>query len=143
MPLGRVLGIDAGERRIGLALSDETRLLATPYRVVQRDKGLGPAIDMIANVAKIQNVELIVVGLPLNTDGSHGRQANRAANFAKIVGRVTELPVEMWDERYSTQDAEARIREAGGELRSHGPVDSQAAAVILQGFLDAQPKQAE
>jgi putative Holliday junction resolvase len=142
---GRVLGIDAGERRIGLALSDELRMLARPLRVLHRDHGLAPALDDIQAIATAERVTQVVVGWPINADGSLGRQARRAAEFARTVERVVGLPVQLWDERLSTQEARARLRAQGGRarVRSRGEVDAVAAAVMLQDYLDAQPRTSE
>jgi putative holliday junction resolvase len=134
-----VLAIDAGERRVGVALSDETRLLATPLMVLDRVRGLAPVFDRLADVSARENVVQIVVGLPLNADGSVGRQAKRAQAFARTASRVIGLPVELWDERLSTQEAEAIVRAQGRNprrLRERGQIDAVAAAVILQDYLD-------
>jgi putative Holliday junction resolvase len=136
-----VLGIDAGERRVGLALSDPLRFLASPLTVLDRRTGLHATLDTLAALVAREQVEHIVVGLPLNADGSAGPQARRAQHFARLVERATSRPVTCWDERLSTQAAEAVIRAQGRKprkLRSQGQVDAIAAAVILQDYLDAQ-----
>jgi putative Holliday junction resolvase len=134
-----VLGIDAGERRVGVALSDELRLLATPLTVLDRRNGLAPVLDRLAEVTRREGVVQLVVGLPLNVDGSEGRQAHRAKDFARVAERVVGVPVALWDERLSTRDAEAIIRAQGRKtrrLRQRGQIDAVAAAVILQDYLD-------
>jgi putative Holliday junction resolvase len=136
---GRVLGIDAGERRVGVALSDELRLLASPLCVLDRGHGLAPVLDALAEVARRESVSQLVVGLPLNADGSEGRQAKRAHQFAQVAARVLGMPVELWDERLSTREAEAIVRAQGRStkrLRQRGHLDAIAAAVILQDYLD-------
>ena len=138
---GRVLGVDAGERRVGVALSDELRMLARPVTVLDRRNGLAPVLDALALLAEKEGVTQMVVGLPLNADGSGGRQARRAEEFARVAARVVGVPVQMWDERLSTAEAEAIMRSQGRNLRrarQHGTVDAVAAAVILQDYLDAQ-----
>jgi putative Holliday junction resolvase len=145
-----VLGVDAGERRVGLALSDELRLLASPVTVLDRRAGLSAVLETIATLATREQVTQVVVGLPLNADGSSGPQARRAEHFAQLVERVTRLPVELWDERLSTQEAEAVVRAQGRNARrarSRGQIDAVAAAVILQDYLDSsqpspQPREA-
>ena len=140
MSHGRVLGIDAGERRVGVALSDETRLLASPVTVLDRRNGLASVLEALSQLARTEAVQQVVVGLPLNADGSRGRQARRAEHFARIAERVVGLPVELWDERLSTREAEAIMREQGRNMRrvrERGEVDAVAAAVILQDYLDA------
>jgi putative holliday junction resolvase len=134
---GRVLGIDAGERRIGVAVSDETRLLATPLVVVERRSGDRAVLDRLIDIARREQVVEVVVGLPLNEDGTAGRQARRADAFANLVERVVGLPVVRWDERLSTQAAEAVVRAQGRSVRRAQNMDAVAAAVILQDYLDA------
>src|SRR6267378_2567016 len=127
------------ERLVGVALSDELRLLASPLAVLDRAHGLAPVLDALAEVAHREGVSRMVVGLPLNADGSAGRQARRARDFARVAERVVGVPVEMWDERLSTQQAEEIIRKQGRNmrrLRQHGQLDAIAAAVILQDYLD-------
>jgi putative pre-16S rRNA nuclease len=136
-----VLGIDAGERRVGVAMSDELRLLASPVRVLDRRAGLHEVLDVLARLTREEQVRHVIVGLPLNADGSEGPQARRARHFASLVERATGLPVICWDERLSTQEAESVIRRQGRnprQLRSRGQIDAIAAAVILQDYLDAQ-----
>jgi putative holliday junction resolvase len=136
---GRVLGIDAGERRVGVAISDELRLLARPLCVLDRARGLAPVLDTLIEVAQREGVFQMVVGLPLNADGSLGQQARRAQDFARVAQRVVGIPVEMWDERLSTQAAEAIVRTQGRNtrrVRQRGELDAIAAAVILQDYLD-------
>ena len=134
-----MLGIDAGERRVGVALSDESRLLATPLMVLDRANGLAPVLDALGEMARREGVAQMVVGLPLNADGSEGRQARRARDFARVAERVVGVPVAMWDERLSTRVAEEIVRLQGRptrRLRQKGQLDAIAAAVILQDYLD-------
>jgi putative pre-16S rRNA nuclease len=130
------LGIDAGERRVGVALSDELGLLASPLVVLDRRRGLAPLLDRLAELARRERVGRIVVGLPLNADGSEGQQARRARNFALVAERVIGLPVTLWDERLSTREAEAIVRAQGRTRRRRVDLDAVAAAVILQDYLD-------
>jgi putative Holliday junction resolvase len=128
--------VDAGERRVGLALSDETRMLASPLKVLVRNAGLAPVLDTLVEVVRREGVTELVIGLPLNADGSEGRQARRARDFARVAERVVGLPVTLWDERLSTREAEAIVRAQGRRTRSRDDIDAVAAAVILQDFLD-------
>jgi putative Holliday junction resolvase len=140
-----VLGIDAGERRVGVAMSDELRLLASPLTVLDRARGLAPVLDALAELTQREGVAQIVVGLPLNADGSQGRQARRAQDFARVASRVIGLPVQLWDERLSTREAEEILRAQGRNLRrvrQRGELDAVAAAVILQDYLDHGPRDA-
>jgi putative Holliday junction resolvase len=134
-----VLGIDAGERRVGVAISDELRMLARPVVVLDRSHGLAPVLDSLSELAESEGVAHIVVGLPLNADGSEGRQARRARDFAHVAERVVGVGVTLWDERLSTREAEAIVRAQGRNMRrarAHGQLDAVAAAAILQDYLD-------
>jgi len=137
-----VLGIDAGERRVGVAVSDALRLLATPLCVLDRARGLAPVLDALTELTRREGIDRMIVGLPLNADGSHGQQARRAEDFARVAARVVGVPVDLWDERLSTQEAEAIVRAQGRStrrVRQRGQLDAIAAAVILQDYLDHAP----
>jgi putative pre-16S rRNA nuclease len=136
----KVLGIDAGERRIGIALSDELHLLATPLTILDRGNGLAPVLDSLRELLQRESISRIIVGLPLHADGSEGPQARRARDFARVAERVLGQPVTLWDERLSTQEARSIIRSRGGRRRRY--VDAVAAAVILQDYLDVQRRTA-
>ncbi len=135
-----MLGIDAGERRVGVAMSDELRLLASPLTVLdRRPHGLAPVLDALAAIVHKEHVRAMVIGLPLNADGSVGPQARRAQEFARVAERVVGVPVSLWDERLSTREAEAIVRAQGRNvrrLRQRGELDAVAAAAILQDYLD-------
>jgi putative Holliday junction resolvase len=135
-----VLGVDTGERRVGVALSDELGMLASPLTVLPRQpKGLATVLDALADIVRREHVRAMVIGLPLNADGSEGRQARRAHEFARVAERVIGIPVTLWDERMSTREAEAIVRAQGRNLRrvrQRGELDAVAAAAILQDFLD-------
>ena len=134
-----MLGIDAGERRVGVALSDELRLLARPLKVFDRGRGVAAVLDALAELARSEGVVGMVIGLPLNADGSEGRQARRAREFARVAERVVGVPVALWDERLSTRTAEEIVRAQGRNtrrMRQQGQIDAVAAAVILQDYLD-------
>jgi putative Holliday junction resolvase len=134
----RALGLDLGERRIGVALCDSAGTLATPYEVVQRSGDRRHDHRRIAELVDEAGAEVVVVGLPLSLDGSVGPAA------AGVEAEVAELrehlgvPVEVWDERLSTVEAGRRLQTAGvpGRKRRH-VIDQVAATVILQSWLDA------
>jgi putative Holliday junction resolvase len=137
-----LFGIDAGERRVGVAVSDALQVLASPLCVLDRGRGLAPVLDALIELAQREGIAGMVVGLPLNADGSQGQQARRAQDFARVAARVVGLPVELWDERLSTKEAEAIVRAQGRStrrVRQRGELDAIAAAVILQDYLDHQP----
>jgi putative Holliday junction resolvase len=136
---GRLLAVDWGEVRLGLALSDPSQLLATPLETLARRPGKRfPMPRFLALAAEHRPVGL-VVGLPLAPDGSEGPSAAAARELADLLGRRTRLPVELWDERLSTARALGAVRELGGSTRGRkADVDALAAAVVLQTYLDAR-----
>lgn len=140
--MGRVLGLDVGDKRIGVALSDETRLIASPYCVIQ-SVGWGPDSRKIADIMHETGAELIVSGLPYNMDGSLGFQAKKVQDFLKVVEGLG-FRVEWIDERLTTVSAQNALIEGGmrrEDRRNH--VDKVAAAVILQTWLDKEREKKE
>jgi putative pre-16S rRNA nuclease len=150
-PRGNVLGIDLGERRIGLAIAEVGGLSARPLATVNRARSLAAADDAatLAPIVAQQRITELVVGLPLEASGSEGRMSDAAATWARAVAERLDLPVTMRDERLSSHLAESRL----GPMprgRSGGPpsptqrdryrerVDREAAAIILQDELDAR-----
>lgn len=141
---GRILAVDWGELRIGLALSDESQVLATPLETLRRREGKRFPMPRFLQLVALHNPVGLVVGLPLSLEGTEGDSAIAAREMADSVTRRTGLPLEMWDERMSTARALAAIREQGGSTRGRkADVDSLAAAVLLQHFLDARRNRAE
>ncbi|HEU5041804.1 MAG TPA: Holliday junction resolvase RuvX [Gemmatimonadales bacterium] len=136
---GRLLAVDWGEVRLGLALSDETQTLASPLETLVRRAGKRlPLARFFALVTEHRPVG-VVVGLPLTGEGEEEESALAARALAEELARQTGLPVELWDERMSTARALAAIREQGGSTRGRkAEVDALAAAVLLQHFLDAR-----
>ena len=133
---GRILALDVGDRRIGIALSDETQLIATPHSVYTR-VGWGPDVKHIQRLFTENNAVLVVCGLPKNMDGSEGFQAEKVKSFAQQLIKAG-LPLEFQDERLSTVSAHQALIEGGMQRDERkGTVDKVAAAVILQSYLDA------
>jgi len=134
----RAAAIDVGKTRVGVAVADELGLLAHPRPYVD---GRDPrrAIEALAKLAREDGIELFLVGLPKQLDGSEGISARRARRFAQGLARRAALPVKLVDERLSTREARARLREQGVRDReARQRIDSAAAAVLLQSWLDAQ-----
>ena len=142
MPLpetGRLLAVDWGEIRIGLALSDETQTLATPLDTLVRRRGKRFPMSRFLELVAEHEPTGVVVGLPLTGEGAEEESAASARELALGLADRSGLPVELWDERMSTARALAAIREQGGSTRGRkSDVDSLAAAVLLQHFLDAR-----
>ena len=137
---GRILAVDWGERRIGLALSDESQILAQPLATLTRRAGKRFPMAQLLEQVKNHNVVSIVVGLPLDESGAEGDAAHAARALADdIKRRVGELEVTMWDERMTTARVLAAIREMGGTTRGRKEdVDAMAAALLLQHYLDSK-----
>jgi putative Holliday junction resolvase len=135
---GPVLGLDLGDARIGVAISDPERRVAVPVGTVHVGQPPGELLA-IADLVRERGVSLIVVGLPLSLKGEHGVRAGHAAAFADALGGVVEVPVELHDERLSTVEAERALAAAGtGGRERRRVVDASAATVILQAWLDAR-----
>ena len=142
--IGRILAVDWGELRIGLARSDELQIIATPLETLRRREGKRFPMPRFLELIALHNPVGLVVGLPLSLEGTEGASALAAREVADTETRRTGLPLEMWDERMSTARALAAIREQGGSTRGRkADVDSLAAAVLLQHFLDARRNRAE
>jgi putative Holliday junction resolvase len=129
----RVLALDVGERRIGVAVSDPTGTLATPHGVIHRRSKVQDFAAVARLVAELQ-AERVVVGLPLSLSGDVGPQARRVMRYAQALAQALPVPVELHDERYSTVTADELLAE-GGRKRRRTPIDAAAAAVILQEYL--------
>lgn len=134
----RVLGLDVGDRRIGIAVSDETGTVAQGRGVYER-RGLKEDLEYLARLARKQGIVRIVVGLPLNMDGSEGEQAAKARAFGEALGAWTGLPVELLDERLTTVAANQVLSQAGlREQKKRKVRDELAAVLILQAWLDSK-----
>jgi putative Holliday junction resolvase len=132
----RSLGLDVGEKRIGVALSDPEGIMAIPLTAIQRESDTAD-IQAILNLVEQHGVERIVVGLPRSLNGSIGLQAEKIMAFSDMLRQEVEIPVEDWDERFSTVAAERLLIEAkvrGAKRKKHR--DAIAASLILQGYLD-------
>lgn len=138
---GRALGVDLGEVRVGLALSDPDRLVATALGTldVSHANDAASVAAAIAEVAEQRQAALVVVGLPRSLSGREGRAAQHAREVARHVEDRTGLDVEMWDERFSTVEAERVMIEGGTRRRQRRQaVDRVAATLVLQTYLDAR-----
>ncbi len=134
----RVLGLDIGERRIGVALSDPEGIIAIALTVIER-KSEDADLKRLIDLTHEHEVERIVIGLPRSLDGSLGKQAKVVEAFVESLARCTELPVVTWDERLSTVAVERMMIEAGVKRdKRKKRLDSEAAAFILQGYLDRE-----
>jgi len=132
----RILGIDFGEKRIGLAVSDELEILARGIATVQ-SRGIERDLEEIGRYVREYAVERIVVGYPLRLDGSRGIQCEKVDAFMERLRQAFSLPVVPWDETLSTKEAEETLRQGGVRRKKRRKmVDLTAATLILQGYLD-------
>lgn len=137
--VGRLLAVDWGERRIGLALSDESQTLAQPLATLTRRTGkrfpMQPLLDHLAAHAVVG----VVVGLPLDESGAEGGPARAARTLAADIERRSGRPVALWDERFTTARVRRAVREMGGRTKGRAAeVDALAATVLLQHYLDSR-----
>ncbi len=134
---GRLLGCDVGEKTIGLALSDTTRKIASPFQVLHRSQWKKDS-ELLKKIIAEYHIVGVVVGFPLNMNGSEGPRCQSTRQFAANLLGVQELPICLWDERLSTVAVTRTLLEANVSRAKRGKViDKVAASYILQGFLDA------
>jgi putative Holliday junction resolvase len=132
----RVLGLDVGEARIGLALSDSEGRMASPIGAIQRGDTAAD-IRQVLEAAASHGAERILVGVPVSLSGARSTQERQVREFVKALRAATSLRVDTWDERLSTLEAERRLHEAGARpSRDRGRLDAASAAIILQAYLD-------
>ncbi|MDH3581135.1 MAG: Holliday junction resolvase RuvX [Hyphomicrobiales bacterium] len=132
----RLLGLDVGSKTIGLALSDVSRTIASPLQTIRRTKFAADA-EELANIVAEHAVAGLVIGLPINMDGSEGPRAQSTRAFARNLNQKSDLPMVLWDERLSTAAAERALLEADASRKRRSEViDKMAAGFILQGALD-------
>jgi putative Holliday junction resolvase len=134
--MARTLSLDLGDKRIGVAMSDPTGLLASPVTTIIRGN-LRKDLDKIVEMVTDNEVEAIVVGLPVSLNGTIGPQGQKTLDFCDLLREISPVPIHMCNEQYTSAEAERRIREAGGEpSKDKARVDAVAAAIILQEWLD-------
>lgn len=134
------MALDYGERRVGVAISDELQLIARPFTTIRREKKrYAQVIDQIRELVDENEVATLVVGLPLNMDGSRGAAVDRVERFISDLRRSVSIPVVAVDERLTSREADRMLREMGVGLRERrARSDEYAASVILQDYIDEQ-----
>jgi putative holliday junction resolvase len=132
-----VMGLDVGDKRIGVAISDAENILATPLTTIERSADDAVTVQTIIDIVTNRKVERIIAGLPYSLNGTIGPQATRTLSFIEKLSQSTDIPVETRDERMSTVAAQQMLRQSGkNSMQMKGKIDSAAAAYILQGYLD-------
>jgi len=130
--LTKVLAIDVGEKRVGLATCDELRMLASPYGFMQRDDSL----EKIAEIIKKEDIQQLVIGLPQLASGDLGTQAEDIQKFSTALGELTKLPIDFENEILSSVEAANRLKRMKRKIKDKGEVDAMAAAIILESYLN-------
>lgn len=139
VPGVRAIGLDPGTKRIGVAVSDLSGSIASPLVVLHRSRSKEHDLREIARLATEEHADVIVVGLPLNMDGSEGPSARAATGLARRLATVVDVPVELHDERLTTMTADRSMLDAGLDaIERRKRVDKVAAAIMLQSWLDAR-----
>ena len=132
----RLLGIDPGDRNIGFAICDENKKVATPLKVLQKSK-FEVLIEQINQIIKENDIKGIIIGNPINMDGTSGKSSQSASDFAKNLSKNITIPITMWDERLSSEGSFKITKELGTNVTNRvNKLDKNAAAFILQGAID-------
>ena len=132
----RLIGLDLGSKRIGVSICDEKQLIATPFKTIERSSSKD-LINELQNIIKDNNIKGIIVGNPLNMDGSSGSSAQSAKDMSDNISRSIDLPICLWDERLSTVGAFNLSSQLDVNVsKREKKIDENAAAFILQGALD-------
>ena len=132
----RLLGIDPGNKNIGFAICDENKKVATPFKIVQKKK-FRVLVDEISKIIKENQIKGIVIGNPINMDGTTGKSSQSATDFAKKLSINVTIPIAMWDERLSSEASFKMTKELGTNVTDRiNKLDKNAAAFILQGAID-------
>jgi putative Holliday junction resolvase len=136
MRVMRILALDHGSKRIGVAVSDETKTIAQPLEYIPAEP-FAVFLDRLKQLIREKEVSLILVGLPRNMDGSYGPAAEKVQTFVGVLGGAITVPIKMWDERLTSAQAN-RVLIQGGARRAKRKekVDQTAAAILLQSYLD-------
>ncbi len=132
----RLLGIDHGNKNIGFAICDENKKVATPLKILQKSK-FEVLVEQINQIIKENHIKGIIIGNPINMDGTSGRSSQSASDFAKNLSKNITIPIAMWDERLSSAGSFKITKELGTNVTNRvNKLDKNAAAFILQGAID-------
>jgi len=141
----RIIGIDYGAARFGIAVSDETKIIAFPMMTIaamgKSEKSVNKILETLLEASHLNKYEIaeIVIGLPLKMSGKYGMQADDVTHFVNILKTKTDIPIVVWDERLTTVQAEKSLREGGMSRKKRSKViDKVAAVIILQSYLDSR-----
>ena len=136
---GRILSIDYGEKRVGLAITDPLAITARGFQTLINKDRIG-ILTALVDIISSNEIKKIVIGIPYSLDGSIGQMAERVIKFSEELSTKTDVEIEEWPEEYSSEDAKIELRKLGVDFRKDkGKVDRMAAALILRSYLNAQP----
>ena len=136
---GRILSIDYGEKRIGLAITDPLAITARGFQTLI-NKGRAGLIKILIEIIKSNEIKKVIIGIPYSLDDSIGPMAEKVKKFGEELSARTDVEIEEWPEEFSSEDAKTELRKLGVEFRKDkGKVDMMAAALILRSYLNAQP----
>ena len=136
--MGRILGVDFGTVRIGLALSDPSKILASPLTTLQAKKKGEATAQMLLDAIANRDVELIVLGLPLLLSGKDSETTSMVRKFADLLGTLTDIPIILWDERLTSKQVERTLIDGNMRREKRATLmDTLCASLILQGYLDS------
>jgi len=136
----RIMGLDVGEKTIGIAVSDALGLTAQGLEVIRRTGSIEQDLQRLKEVVQEKEINKIVIGMPRNMNGSYGPQSEKVQKFAEIIKAELNLPLETWDERLTTVEAERLLVSADmSRAKRRKVIDKMAASLILQGYLDSRP----
>ena len=135
--MGKVLALDVGERRVGVAISDESGLLARPLTTITR-ASKREDFEAVARLMAEHGVTRVIVGLPRTLRGEEGAQAGRVRRYAEALSAAIGAPIVFQDERFTSVEAEERLAASSRKRRAKGEIDAAAAAIILQDYLNQQ-----
>lgn len=141
--MGRVLALDYGQKRIGLALSDQTRFLASPFGTIQ-NRGLKFVVEELEKIIGEKGVDLIVVGLPVTLKGTYSEKTVEVETWIEHLKKLVSVPVDTFDERLSTVQAQKVLHDQGRKVGDHrDKIDQFSAAIFLQAYLDRLKSRSE
>ena len=134
--MSRIVALDVGDATIGIAATDELRLIASPVRTIRRTRSVKADLRAVEDALRELDACKVVIGLPLDAEGEEGIQARKVKDFSNRLSKRVAIPVELWDERFSTADAEERLIQTDtSRARRRERIHAAAAAVVLEDYL--------
>jgi putative holliday junction resolvase len=137
--MGKIIALDYGLARIGVAISDTSKIIASPYKTIKAEKNSSLTAQKLIDEINTLEIETIIIGLPYKLNGTVGTQGDEVRNFIKLLKKLTSIPIIEWDERLTSVQADRSMREGKMKRKKRdSKVDEIAALIILQSYLDTQ-----